>query len=282
MSHRRAAICLLLLFFATASQANILARFHTAFGDMDVELFDKDKPITVANFIRYVLSGKFKNLIFHRLDPTVPVIQGGGWTIQNRGATNWSVNFLDPFPAIRNEYGAGHIYSNLFGTIAMAKVGGDTNSADSQWFFNLADNLFLDAHDPDHYFTVFGRVVRGTNVLNIFNTFQYYDGSNNSNVIVYVADYLNRLPMLKPVWEDTNFVYADISIPVNVSIKTTNNVPEISWDSIPGWTNRVEYSTTLPAASWNLLISTNGDGSTMKVQDKAAANRRFYRVTLPY
>ena len=158
--------CLLVI---ANAQAGILAQFRTVFGDIDVDLFEKDKPITVSNFVQYVQSGKYENAFIQRCEPGF-VIQGGGWYLTNRGSVYEITNVI-PFGTIKNEYGSGSVFSNRYGTIAMAKQGGNTNSATSQWFFNLRDNFVLDSHDTNNYFTVFGRVARGTNVLNIFNAF---------------------------------------------------------------------------------------------------------------
>src|SRR5437879_3578222 len=119
--------------------AGILAQFRTVFGDIEVELFEKDKPITVSNFIAYVQSGRYRDTFIHRC-VTNFVVQGGGFRVTDRGTTSASLDFVELFPPIKNEYGSGNIYSNRYGTIAMAKQGGNTNSANSQWFFNLADN----------------------------------------------------------------------------------------------------------------------------------------------
>src|SRR3954468_6800396 len=105
--------CCLLL--PAISEAGIFVQFRTAFGDMDVELFDKDKPVTVGNFCNYVRSGKYADGFIHRCDPTF-VIQGGGYYVDKRGTTNANITFINTFPPIRNEYGAGNIYSNSFGT----------------------------------------------------------------------------------------------------------------------------------------------------------------------
>src|SRR5688572_5645985 len=67
---------------------------------------------------------------------------------------------------ITNEYSVGRTFSNTYGTIAMARQPTRTNSASSQWFLNLKNNSFLDSVDGG--FTVFGRVIAGTNVLNLF------------------------------------------------------------------------------------------------------------------
>src|SRR5436190_20475451 len=118
MSRCRVLVCIALSLCAVACQAGVLAQFRTVFGDVDVELLDKDKPITVANFIRYVQSGKYKDGFMHRLEPSF-VIQGGGWYVAERGSSSGYLTNVVPFAPIKNEYGAGNIYGNAFGTIAM-------------------------------------------------------------------------------------------------------------------------------------------------------------------
>jgi len=79
-------------FFVTtlsAGAAGTLAQFHTTFGNIQVELYDQDKPATVQNFIHYVQSGLYTNEFSHRLLPGF-VLQAGGFVITNRGTTNWS------------------------------------------------------------------------------------------------------------------------------------------------------------------------------------------------
>jgi cyclophilin family peptidyl-prolyl cis-trans isomerase len=175
------------------NSSNTFARFHitygtTFFGDMDVELFDQEKPITVSNFLNYVRSGAYTNTIFHRASPiTGPVVlQGGGYILLNPYSfEQWTCAALVPTNApITNEFLAGPLRSNVYGTIAMAKVAGDPNSANSQWFFNLADNSAnLDTNNGG--FTVFGRVIRGTNVLNYFKTARANDGLYGEIPVAY-------------------------------------------------------------------------------------------------
>ena len=246
---------------------------------MDVELFEKDKPVTVSNFIAYVQSGRYQSNFIHRCDPTF-VIQGGGFNVGPNG-----IDYVPTFAPIKNEYGSGNIYSNRYATIAMAKQSGNTNSATSQWFFNLYDNVFLDTHDDNNYFTVFGRIVRGTNVLNAFRTFKYWQStSTETNVI---ADFSSthpafaELPFLTSQFTYSDLVYVDISL-LNVQIQNVNNAREISWNSINGKTNRIEFTTTMPPV-WSLLVATNGNGNTITIRDtNTVADRRFYRVTVDY
>src|SRR5437773_4895535 len=158
----------------TPALAGTLAQFRTVFGAIEVELYDQDKPVTVQNFVHYVQAGRYRDSILHRC-PVNPisglsdfVVQGGGIWVANRGATNAALQLISGFSDIPNEFSVGRQFSNVYGTIAMAKRAGDTNSANSQWFFNLNNNSFLDAADSNSLFVVFGRVVRGTNVLNQF------------------------------------------------------------------------------------------------------------------
>ena len=160
-----------------AARAGTLAQFRTVFGDIEVELYDQDKLVTVQNFIHYAQSGVWSNMFLHRCDPNF-VIQGGGFYVASRGATNQIISAVTNYGTIVNEFGAGRRFSNIYGTIAMAKRTGDTNSASSQWFINLADNSFLDALDTNNLFVVFGHVVGGTNVLNVFKTFNPASSTN--------------------------------------------------------------------------------------------------------
>jgi cyclophilin family peptidyl-prolyl cis-trans isomerase len=146
-------------------------RFSTVLGDIDIALFGQQKPITVANFLKYVDQGRYftqaRSSFVHRANAGF-IIQGGAWI----GTTNPQNGALQPtgiatFPPIQNEPGI----SNKRGTIAMAQVGSDANSATSQWFINLADN----GGSPNNLdirtgsgtsaagpYTVFGRVVNNT------------------------------------------------------------------------------------------------------------------------
>src|SRR6266705_534799 len=80
---------LLVVFLAATSltSAGTLAQFRTRFGDVDVELYDQDKRVTVQNFIRYVQSGAYTNMFLHRCIPGF-IVQGGGFITTNQSATN--------------------------------------------------------------------------------------------------------------------------------------------------------------------------------------------------
>lgn len=271
----RAAIFFIgLIIFTSGVRAGTLAQFRTTFGDIEVELYDQDKPVTVQNFIRYVQSGRYTNEFAHRLIPGF-VLQGGGFMME----TN-QVKAIPTYPPIVNEFGVGRRFSNVYGTIAMAKVGGDTNSATSQWFFNLVNNTFLDAPDTNDFFVVFGHVIKGTNILNTFNNFQYYTGIQTNNLVANEGAPFDNLPLLYPNLNTSSFVFLDITL-LQVGIQTVGNSKQISWNSAAGLTNIVEFTTNLPPV-WNTLVATNGTGSRMTVADAANAPNRFYRVRVVY
>lgn len=274
----------LLVVAAVSGMAGTLAQFRTVFGDIAVELYDQDKPATVQNFIRYVQSGRYTNVFSHRLVPGF-VLQAGGFTVTNRGDTNWGAATVATDPPVTNEFNRGKFYSNGFGTIAMAKTS-NPDSATSQFFFNLADNsASLDSPTNSGGFTVFGHVIVGTNVLAKFNQFQYWvypwtSAPQATNLVLYQYYYspYDTLPLLYPSVTDSNLLFLDVSL-LNVRIDAgAGRTCDISWNSVAGVTNRVEFATNFPAV-WLLLHATNGNGNVMKATDSTTnASPRFYRV----
>jgi cyclophilin family peptidyl-prolyl cis-trans isomerase len=130
-----------------------MVRFETSHGGFTIELFEKDAPQTVANFLRYVDDGFFDGTVFHRIVPGF-VIQGGGLTPDMRPKRT-----REP---IQNEANNG--LKNRRGALSMARTN-DINSATSQFFVNLKDNDFLD-HKPGNYgYAVFARVKDGMDVI---------------------------------------------------------------------------------------------------------------------
>lgn len=145
---RVAALCVALILPLSASAT--LVRMQTSLGVIDIELFDDQAPLTVANFLAYVRSGAYTQSFIHRSVPGF-VIQGGGFGLNNQGMVQ-----IPTLAPIINELSTEH--SNLRGTIAMAKADGNPDSATSQWFINLTDNsLTLDRNNGGY--TVFGRVI---------------------------------------------------------------------------------------------------------------------------
>ena len=133
--------------FSFCAQATIV-EFATSEGNIRVNLHDTTTPKTVENFLNYVNEGAYTDTIIHRLEPDF-VVQGGGFKYEN----GFSHIAVESGPAVENE----PELSNVRGTIAMAKVGGNPDSATNQWFFNINDNSAnLDVQNGG--FTVFGQV----------------------------------------------------------------------------------------------------------------------------
>jgi peptidyl-prolyl cis-trans isomerase A (cyclophilin A) len=130
-----------------------MIQFETSHGSFTVELFPKEAPVTVENFLRYVDDGHFDGTIFHRIVPGF-VIQGGGLSAD-------FANRKTRAP-ISNEAKNG--LKNTRGTLSMARTS-DINSATSQFFVNLADNAFLDHSPRDYGYAVFARVSAGMDVI---------------------------------------------------------------------------------------------------------------------
>lgn len=128
-------------------------RMNTSQGQIDVQLSDQQAPLTVANFLNYVNSGRYNDSIIHRSVSNF-VVQGGGFKFQNTDPKLVSVQADAP---VLNEPGI----SNTAGTIAMAKLDNQPNSATNQWFFNLKDNSGQ-LNNQNGGFTVFGHVINST------------------------------------------------------------------------------------------------------------------------
>ena len=125
----------------------------TNHGDISVELFDDQAPISCDNFRQYARDGHFAGTVFHRVIPNF-MIQGGGM--------DENMTAKPTREPIKNEADNG--VSNKRGTLAMARTM-VVDSATSQFFINLRDNDFLDHGSRDFGYAVFGRVSDGMDVV---------------------------------------------------------------------------------------------------------------------
>ena len=204
---------------SAARAANTIVRFDTSLGVFNVELYDDDAPITVANFLAYVNGDLYENSFIHRSVPLPApgfVIQGGGFTYDQPQVEATDFPSIPTFAPIVNE--SSPLISNLRGTIAMARTS-DPNSATSQFFINLSDNsAYLDKSDVNDGYAVFGEVtglgmavvdaIAGVPIYNFTNfttgepTFSELPLRNYSN-----AEYQAYVPV-----DDDNMVLVDISV----------------------------------------------------------------------
>ena len=185
-----AAANLLVLLFALPHAATAtIVQVETDLGTVEINLYDNATPATVTNFLNYVNSGAFTDSIFHRSVPGF-VIQGGGFVTN----INAQLSDITSNPAVSNE----PVYSNVRGTIAMAKLDSDPNSATSQWFINLANNAAnLDGQNGG--FTVFGEVTAGMDVVDAIAGLPRYDfGSAFTDLPLQnysATDFANTVPV---------------------------------------------------------------------------------------
>jgi cyclophilin family peptidyl-prolyl cis-trans isomerase len=143
---------------ATAlSAANPQVKMQTSKGDVVIELYPEQAPVSVENFLRYVKDGAYDGTIFHRVIKGF-MNQGGGFSADLE-------KLPTRYPPIKNEADNG--LKNKRGTIAMARTN-DPNSATNQFFINTVDNSFLDftGRNPRGWgYAVFGKVIEGMDVM---------------------------------------------------------------------------------------------------------------------
>ncbi len=139
----------------TPSDQRPTVRMETTLGDIEILLCTVDVPDTVANFLQYVDEGAYTTTGFiHRsVQEDIFIVQGGGFFITD----GTFVDSVTTRPPIDLELVG---LENRRGTIAMARLGGDENSATSQWFINAQDNLQFDTG-----YAVFGEVTQGMDVV---------------------------------------------------------------------------------------------------------------------
>lgn len=152
-------ICLLTVLsgfhaFAAAKSALPVVELKTSLGNIKIELYPKQAPLTVKNFLMYVNKKRYDGTIFHRVIANF-MIQGGGFK------ASWVKVATEP--PIKNEADNG--LANDRGTIAMARTNA-INSATNQFFINLKDNTFLNHKDQGRFgYCVFGKVIAGMDVI---------------------------------------------------------------------------------------------------------------------
>jgi len=141
---------------AIAAEGRRSVKITTNMGTIAVELFAKEAPKTVANFLAYVKAGHYSGTVFHRVIAGF-MVQGGGF---NPGMSQKDAN-----ANVDNEADNG--LRNEIGTLAMARTS-DPHSASAQFFINVADNVFLNHSDKSARgwgYAVFGKVTDGMDVV---------------------------------------------------------------------------------------------------------------------
>ena len=152
--------CIVILLGASesSSQDNPVVVMETSLGDITIELFQAQAPISVENFLEYANDGHYAGTVFHRVIRNF-MIQGGG---------------LDEDLAPKVEGLRGGVLNeatnglkNLRGTVAVARTS-KPNSGSAQFFINTTNNSALDhknTTDAGYGYAVFGQVIDGMDVV---------------------------------------------------------------------------------------------------------------------
>ncbi|MFK7760377.1 MAG: peptidylprolyl isomerase [Phycisphaerales bacterium] len=139
---------------AVQEDTMVYVAMETTEGTMYIGLNETKAPITVANYLSYVDDGFYTDTVFHRVMKGF-MVQGGGFAE--------GLKKKETKAEIKNEWQNG--LKNMRGTLAMARLGRQPDSASSQFFINLVDNPFLDQPRDGAGYAVFGHVVKGLDVL---------------------------------------------------------------------------------------------------------------------
>ena len=146
---------------------------HTNHGPITIELDAARAPKSAANFLDYVKAGHYDKTLFHRVIDGF-MIQGGGFEPGMKQKPTGE--------QVKNE--ADNQLKNDKYTVAMARTS-DPHSATAQFFINIADNAMLNVPQPDgHGYAVFGKVVKGMDVVNRIRAVQTGNAGGHQNVPV--------------------------------------------------------------------------------------------------
>ena len=273
----RLAVCfyLGLILPAPLLAANTIVGMETSLGSFVIELYDDDAPLTVTNFLNYVTRGDYNNTVIHRSIPGF-VIQGGGYEYSTFFGQIFHISTEMP---VQNEYDPAR--SNIRSTIAMAKQGGDPNSATSEWFFNLADNSAnLDYQNEG--FTVFGHVLdSGMDIVDAAAALPTSTQGAYSEDFQYLT--LGDFPKL-----GNNFVFVNrvcISIDVDASCSETEDLAQGGDGNGDGTPDREQGNVTTFLTSLNgvatLAADTGMRFSSITAIDKDTALSWLKKFTSP-
>jgi cyclophilin family peptidyl-prolyl cis-trans isomerase len=265
--------------FGQLAGTNPLVRFHTDLGDMDVVLLQDVAPNNVANFLAYVTQAIYDNSFIHRSPPNF-VIQGGGFKFANGQVMN-----LPQGPPVVNEF---HV-SNTRGTLAMAKLPNNPNSATNQWFFNESNAnavppISLDTQNGG--FTVFGRIINsaGLTTMDTIAALPIYDldgSSGNTFDQVPLIDYhsgdaINNSKLVNVIW-------IKVVPQIGALSRLNPTTVRVQGRGAANTTYRLDMSSSSAAGSGfttsvNVTTSAAGD---FTFDDTSAGTKKFYRAAIP-
>lgn len=230
-------------------------RVTTSKGNFNIILYSDATPLTVANFLQYADGGRYHQSFFHRSVADF-IIQGGGYRYDDASG----FRKVQALAAVRNEAGI----SNVTGTVAMAKVAGNPDSATSEFFVNVDDANAPNLDNQNGGFTVFGRIAgEGMNIVNQINALPSDDYSLS---VSGENQYLEGVPMdasSAPDILDPDLLVKVVSVaPIAVlSYQATSSNTAVATVSVQG-TNVVITGVTSGTATIEVK-ATDLDGNTV-------------------
>ena len=179
----------------TCTKVNKVVYFKTSKGDFEVKLFGRDNPVTVSNFLENIDNNIYKNQKFYKVInyPQLKFIHGGvNPENKNYYKRNQSLNKSSPSIPLeikfkeenkpRYNYQINKPYEienlvNTFesGSLAMVKSG-KINSSSTEFFF-VTDKI----PELDGRYSIFGKIIKGLDVLEKINNGDYIIGVNISS-----------------------------------------------------------------------------------------------------
>ena len=300
-SSGRASVKLPKAFGASDALGSVVAlQTNNPLGEQTIyfELFDKKgsaellTKATAKNFLEYIKKDIYEGMIFHRSVPGF-VVQGGGFSAPDVSLADGGMpSELENFGPIENQPGN----SNLRGTVAMAKIGGQPDSATNQFFVNLGDNVALDTQNSG--FTVFGKVLgQGMDIVDTLASAQIYDFSgvfsqlplwdlrttDEGGVDLLPSDYLrvDSTEKLKPKKQPFTLT-AESSDEDLVTVKVTKK-NKIKLKAVAGAVGQAEISVTALSSVDGSMIEDSfdviiGEAASQRVQQDALARRKTIDV----
>ena len=156
---------------------NYTAVIKTSMGDMSIEFFTEDAPMTVNNFINLSRDGYYDNVIFHRVI--------SGFMIQGGDPSGTGHGEMGKYPGYKFEDELNNQRSYDKGILAMANAGPDTNGSQ---FFIMHVNYPL-----PYQYTIFGFVTDGLDVIDKIASVETGDGDKPVNDVVIETLKLKRI-----------------------------------------------------------------------------------------
>ncbi len=224
------------------------ARLTTDFGSIDFAFYQDAAPQTVANFLGYLGRGDFVNTMFHRSVPGF-IIQGGAFRAD---ATASAVATQAP---VVNE----PCITNLAGTVAMAKVGGNPDSATNQFFINLGDNAAnLDGQNEG--FTVFARVAgNGMSVAQAIAALPIKNFSTTNGALTDTPVNISPPPAGTVTYDPTKLVrISAASVVAPLALAVSSSDPTVATASVSG--TDLAVTPVSPGTATLTLTATDLDG----------------------